>query len=149
MAGNRNFVYTGLEYLTMEPSERPYYCIFKIMWKETGKVLAEIITNKNLKGRWVRGRYEFKQVSGTMQYALPSTDMGVRKALKALAKDVISTEIDLLYEEFIDDVPFCDYDPVTGALTVNPTWDNACRTVESDPKFQARKRALEVIYEAL
>lgn len=91
------FTFSGLEQLDAQKDELNFYCRFAIYWRETGEKLAEIITNRSFCGSW---HYQentglYVQDAGTCQYSLPSTKMGVQKALKSKAIVYAGLMIDL------------------------------------------------------
>lgn len=94
------FCYNNLvsDFFKLPADELPHYCRFQIALKQDpSKVLFEIITNEHGCGRWeyndTTGQY--KQVSGTCQYAIPRTVQGLRKTLKKGLQDMLQEKSDL------------------------------------------------------
>lgn len=72
------------DFFELDTNDLPYYVRFQIIWRETGEILDEIITNRSGAGRWVyddsTGMY--RQIRGTCQFGIPRTIHGIRKLLK-------------------------------------------------------------------
>lgn len=84
------------DFFELDANDLPYYVRFQIIWRETGEILAEIITNRSGAGRWVfdesTGMYQ--QIRGTCQYSIPRTVHGIRKALKRELADELLNAAD-------------------------------------------------------
>lgn len=94
------FCYNKLvsDFFKLPAEELPHYCHFQIILKQDpSKVLFEVITNNQGCGRWeydeTAGQY--RQVSGTCQYAIPRTVQGLRKALKNGLRDLLKEKSEL------------------------------------------------------
>ncbi len=73
------------DFLKGKPEDLPYYCRFAIAHKsEPEKPLYEIITDRRGQGRWQYNETtgQYTQTSGHMQYSLPGSSQGIRKALR-------------------------------------------------------------------
>lgn len=146
MAKNR-LSYVGLDNFAQEASERPYYMSFKVLWRESGEVLAEIITNKAGNGRWIRTDCDYRQVAGTAQYSIPRSESGIRKALRVMASERIGAELDTLLMSYVD-VPFLTVDDDYNTIE-NPEYFKAEKEAKKNPKYLKRKSELENILDAL
>lgn len=145
------FTYAGLDQIKMDRDERSYYCSFKMFWKPTGELLSEIITSKDFNGRWVEDRGGYKQVAGTCQYRIPKSAMGVRKALKALAVENISLDLDNLISEYITEnaVEIVFHDDGSVEHVENPNFAAAVEAAKDNPEYKARRAHLLELLEAL
>lgn len=146
MAKNK-FSYIGLENLSTELSERPFFMHFKLIWKETGETLASIITNRYGCGRWTDLGGKYRQVAGTAQYSLPSSEGGVRRALRVMAAERIGAELDILPMAYMSVTPWM-YDD-SGVMIDNPDYPKAERKAMEKPAYIKRKKELESMLKAL
>lgn len=146
MAKNK-FSYVGIGYLSTELSERPFYMHFKLIWKETGETLASIITNRSGCGRWTALGGEYRQVAGTAQYSLPSSESGVRRALRVMAAERIVAELDTLPMTYMSVTPWM-YDD-NGIMIDNPDYPKAESEALKNPAYIKRKKELESMLKAL
>lgn len=85
------------EFYSMPAQDLPAYCRFTIALKAyPDRPLHTIITNGCGCGRWLYDEKTgtYKQTRGTMQYRIPQSEQGIRKALRAELKEKLTNKRD-------------------------------------------------------
>ena len=94
------------DFFSIPSHDLPAYVRFTIALKAyPARPLHTIITNACGCGRWLYDEKTgtYKQTRGTMQYRIPQSEQGIRKALRAEYRDLLREKRDFTVEGLTDE----------------------------------------------